>query len=74
MLYLREWRLHKRLTLKDLACLTKIDFRTLSKYELGNIDPVSERLTTLAKALGVDEGELFKSPPTAQPTEESVHV
>jgi transcriptional regulator with XRE-family HTH domain len=71
MLYLREWRQYRRLTLKQLQALTDIDFRILSKYETGFIDhPDTAKMAKLAAVL---DGNLFVKPPEEPPgAEESV--
>ena len=72
MLYLRAWRLAKQMTLKDLEAATGIAFQMLSKYELASVDPPSSKLPIIAKALGIDEGQLFK--PLPLPAEEPAHA
>jgi transcriptional regulator with XRE-family HTH domain len=74
MLYLREWRLAKQLTLKQLQARCGIDFRVISKYENDTIDPVLSKLTAIAEALGIEQGDLFQPPPTIHATKETAHV
>ena len=69
MLYLRQWRIYKNLTLKGLQERTGIDFRNLSKYELGVIDPQTGPLTTIASALDMDIAQLFSPVPEEDETD-----
>lgn len=70
MLYLRQWRKWKGLTLQQLEHETGIDFRSLSKYERGQVDPQTGQITKIATALGVSEGMLF----APAPVEETSHA
>jgi transcriptional regulator with XRE-family HTH domain len=74
MLYLRQWRLYRKLTLKELASLTQIDFRVLSKYELDVIDPVSKKIKSIAEALGIEPGALYGPPPAIPAADEREEV
>jgi hypothetical protein len=68
MLYLRQWRLYRKLTLKQLQSLTGIDFRILSKYENGTIGhPDTQKMAKLAAVLA---GNLYILPPIVHVTDE----
>jgi transcriptional regulator with XRE-family HTH domain len=70
MLHLREWRLQRKLTLKALEALSGIPFRDLNKYELHHSDPPTHKLPRLARAFGIEIGDLFELPPAMLVSEE----
>lgn len=59
---LRELRLQKGLTLRDLAEKVGLNFTYLSKIENGKLEytPSADKIREIARALGVDEIELLK--------------
>jgi ribosome-binding protein aMBF1 (putative translation factor) len=57
---LRILRLIRRLTQEQLAELTGLSVNFISLVETGQSSPSAETISKLAKALGVNEGELFK--------------
>ena len=69
MLYLREWRKSRALTLQELARETGMNFRSLSRYETGVVDPQTKVLTKIADALAIDVVQLFNPPPALPPQE-----
>ncbi|MFC4536757.1 helix-turn-helix domain-containing protein [Sphaerisporangium dianthi] len=64
---LRRLRLHRGVTLADLAAETGISASTLSRLEAGLRRPTLEQLLPLARAYGVTLDELVDAPPTGDP-------
>jgi transcriptional regulator with XRE-family HTH domain len=63
---LRELRKLQRLTLKALSQQSGVALSTLSKMELGQVSASYEKLAAVARALGVEVGQLF-GPAAAKP-------
>lgn len=59
MLRIRYWRLKRGLTLQQLDELTGIDYRLLSEYERGKVDPGASKLPAIATALGISVSQLY---------------
>lgn len=57
---LRILRLVRRLTQEQLAELAGLSVNFVSLVETGQSSPSAETISKLARALGVNEGELFK--------------
>ncbi|HEY1820040.1 MAG TPA: XRE family transcriptional regulator [Trebonia sp.] len=64
---LKRLRLHRDVTLADLAEETGISTSTLSRLEAGLRRPTLEQLLPLARAYGVTLDELVDAPPTGDP-------
>ncbi|MEU8381170.1 XRE family transcriptional regulator [Streptosporangium sp. NPDC048865] len=64
---LKRLRLHRDVTLADLAEETGISASTLSRLEAGLRRPTLEQLLPLARAYGVTLDELVDAPPTGDP-------
>jgi transcriptional regulator with XRE-family HTH domain len=64
---LKRLRLHRDITLTDLAAETGISISTLSRLEAGLRRPTLEQLLPLARAYGVTLDELVDAPPTGDP-------
>src|SRR2546423_2913072 len=64
---LKRLRLHRGVTLADLAQETGISTSTLSRLESGLRRPTLEQLLPLARAYGVTLDELVDAPPTGDP-------
>jgi transcriptional regulator with XRE-family HTH domain len=64
---LKRLRLHRDVTLADLAQETGISTSTLSRLEAGLRRPTLEQLLPLARAYGVTLDELVDAPPTGDP-------
>ncbi|MBB6347318.1 helix-turn-helix domain-containing protein [Nonomuraea muscovyensis] len=64
---LKHLRLHRDVTLADLAAETGISTSTLSRLEAGLRRPTLEQLLPLARAYGVTLDELVDAPPTGDP-------
>jgi transcriptional regulator with XRE-family HTH domain len=64
---LKRLRLHRDVTLADLAKETGISTSTLSRLEAGLRRPTLEQLLPLARAHGVTLDELVDAPPTGDP-------
>ena len=64
---LKRLRLHRDITLADLAEETGISTSTLSRLEAGLRRPTLEQLLPLARAYGVTLDELVDAPPTGDP-------
>jgi transcriptional regulator with XRE-family HTH domain len=64
---LKRLRLHRDVTLADLAAQTGISASTLSRLEAGLRRPTLEQLLPLARAYGVTLDELVDAPPTGDP-------
>lgn len=64
---LKRLRLHRAVTLADLAEETGISISTLSRLESGLRRPTLEQLLPLARAYGVTLDELVDAPPTGDP-------
>jgi transcriptional regulator with XRE-family HTH domain len=64
---LKRLRLHRDVTLADLAQETGISTSTLSRLESGLRRPTLEQLLPLARAHGVSLDELVDAPPTGDP-------
>ncbi|GAA4203829.1 XRE family transcriptional regulator [Streptosporangium oxazolinicum] len=64
---LKRLRLHREVTLADLARETGISTSTLSRLEAGLRRPTLEQLLPLARAYGVTLDELVDAPPTGDP-------
>ncbi|MFI9841923.1 helix-turn-helix domain-containing protein [Nonomuraea sp. NPDC051941] len=64
---LKRLRLHRDVTLADLAAETGISTSTLSRLEAGLRRPTLEQLLPLARAYGVTLDELVDAPPTGDP-------
>lgn len=64
---LKRLRLHRGVTLADLAEETGISTSTLSRLEAGLRRPTLEQLLPLARAYGVTLDELVDAPPTGDP-------
>jgi len=58
--FIKESRLKKGLTQKELADLLFIDVTAVSKWERGTSDPSTSNLFALAKLFGVSAEELLK--------------
>ncbi|MCR5664628.1 MAG: helix-turn-helix domain-containing protein [Oscillospiraceae bacterium] len=58
-LYIRDERRKQKLTLRDLAAKTGVDFAMLSKYENGLVQPPAHELHIIAEALNVSEDVLM---------------
>jgi transcriptional regulator with XRE-family HTH domain len=65
-LRLREWREHKRLSLRDLGARSGIAYSNIRKIEIGTVSPTVATLQTLANALGITVRDLF--PVSARPS------
>ena len=61
---LKQLRMHREITLTDLAAETGISISTLSRLEAGLRRPTLEQLLPLARACGVTLDELAGAPPT----------
>ena len=64
---MKRLRLHRDVTLADLAEETGISTSTLSRLEAGLRRPTLEQLLPLARAYGVTLDELVDAPPTGDP-------
>ncbi|HEV7975340.1 XRE family transcriptional regulator [Amycolatopsis sp.] len=64
---LKRLRMHRDITLTDLADETGISTSTLSRLEAGLRHPTLEQLLPLARAHGVTLDELVDAPPTGNP-------
>jgi transcriptional regulator with XRE-family HTH domain len=64
---LKRLRLHREVTLADLAEETGISVSTLSRLEAGLRRPSLEQLLPLARVYGVTLDELVDAPPTGDP-------
>ncbi|POX39088.1 helix-turn-helix domain-containing protein [Streptomyces sp. Ru72] len=64
---LKRLRLHRDVTLAELAAQTGISTSTLSRLEAGLRRPTLEQLLPLARAYGVTLDELVDAPPTGDP-------
>jgi transcriptional regulator with XRE-family HTH domain len=64
---LKSFRLHRDVTLADLAAQTGISASTLSRLEAGLRRPTLEQLLPLARAYGVTLDELVDAPRTGDP-------
>ncbi|MEU6782184.1 XRE family transcriptional regulator [Nonomuraea angiospora] len=64
---LKRLRLHRDVTLADLAAETGISISTLSRLEAGLRRPTLEQLLPLARAYGVTLDELVDAPATGDP-------
>jgi transcriptional regulator with XRE-family HTH domain len=64
---LKQLRMHREITLTDLAEETGISISTLSRLEAGLRRPTLEQLLPLARAYGVTLDELAGAPPTGNP-------
>jgi transcriptional regulator with XRE-family HTH domain len=64
---LKRLRMHRDITLTDLAEETGISTSTLSRLEAGLRRPTLEQLLPLARAHGVSLDELVDAPPTGNP-------
>ena len=64
---LKRMRLHRGITLTELAAETGISASTLSRLEVGLRRPTLEQLLPLARAHGVTLDELVDAPPTGDP-------
>ncbi len=64
---LKRLRLHREVTLADLAAETGISVSTLSRLEAGLRRPSLEQLLPLARVYGVTLDELVDAPPTGDP-------
>jgi transcriptional regulator with XRE-family HTH domain len=64
---LKRLRMHRDITLTDLADETGISTSTLSRLEAGLRRPTLEQLLPLARAHGVTLDELVDAPPTGNP-------
>ncbi|MEV6158078.1 XRE family transcriptional regulator [Nonomuraea sp. NPDC052129] len=64
---LKRLRLHRDVTLADLAAETGISISTLSRLEAGLRRPTLEQLLPLARAYGATLDELVDAPPTGDP-------
>jgi transcriptional regulator with XRE-family HTH domain len=64
---LKRLRLHRDVTLADLATETGVSVSTLSRLEAGLRRPTLEQLLPLARAYGVTLDELVDAPPTGDP-------
>lgn len=58
-MYIREERRKQKLTLRDLANKTGIDYSMISKYENGLVTPPPERIRVIASALNLTEDALL---------------
>ena len=59
---IRDLRLQKKLTLKELGQLTGLSVGYLSQLERGLTDIATDLLSTVAQALGVDRSHFFREP------------
>jgi transcriptional regulator with XRE-family HTH domain len=64
---LKQLRLHREITLADLAAETGISISTLSRLEAGLRRPTLEQLLPLARTYGVTLDELVDAPTTGNP-------
>jgi transcriptional regulator with XRE-family HTH domain len=64
---LKRLRLHRDITLAELAEQTGISVSTLSRLETGLRRPTLEQLLPLARAYGVTLDDLVDAPPTGDP-------
>lgn len=75
---LRELRLQRGLTLRELAKKVNLNFTYLSKIENGKVEytPSADKIRALAKALNIDEIEFLKLadkvPPELEPIADNV--
>lgn len=61
--FIRSWRKHRRLTLKELAIHVGINSSTLSRIETGKIAYTQPVLEALAKALRCEPADLLMRDP-----------
>jgi len=65
-LYLRAWRTHRGVSLRDLEQRTGIGRGHLSEWETGRREPRLANLERLGKVLGVAVPMLYGPPPRAK--------
>jgi transcriptional regulator with XRE-family HTH domain len=65
-LYLRAWREHRKISLRDMEQTTGIARGNLSNWETGQVEPRLAGLARLAKALGIEVPQLYGPPPKAE--------
>lgn len=59
---IKQKRLQKKLTMKELAILVDVSEATISRWESGHIATLKQtKITRLANALGISEAELIPS-------------
>lgn len=57
---IREWRLRRDLTLKELAAASRLQYAHLSKIELGQRELNQETMARIAAGLGVAPADLLR--------------
>ena len=61
---IKEIRIKKNITQKELADAIGVNMSLLSRYETGKTEPTAKRLSAMAKALNVSVDELLESSAT----------
>ncbi|MDP2660081.1 MAG: helix-turn-helix transcriptional regulator [Dehalococcoidia bacterium] len=61
---LKEWRLRKALSQRELANLAGVTQSTVALIEVGRRSPRPTTIRKLARALRLDPAKLFRIPPT----------
>ena len=64
LIRLKEWRLTKALTQRELANQEGVTQSTVALIEVGKRSPRPTTVRKLARALGLDPAKLFRMPPT----------
>lgn len=64
--HIRAWRLRRGLKIEELAELAELSISTVSNIETSNVDFTGKSLLSIANALGVDCGALFRHPDAAE--------
>lgn len=71
-IFIREWRLHRGLTLQDVADKTGITHATIGRVERGKIAYTRDTIEAIADAMNCLPGQLLSYPPNGAPSGEQV--